>query len=292
MPASVTYTFVNTEVATATKINQNYSDLVDAINYYDGGTASATQKFLPPSNTTTNLENLASKTEGEVAFDTTTKQLKTYNGTAWISSSGDVSGPAASTDKAIARFNGTGGKTIQDYTSGAPTISDTGAITLAANAILKVDEINGNSTAGIKIKGRTDGVKSSAGYIGELDTASTGIRSGTGGFTYSNRSTTNPGTGVDTEVITLSLKKGTYIACVTMGGYSNQAATLVGNIRIGGTQVTTYQGAAASTTALGFVSFSLPLVIDTDDTIVSGYCYLTPGTPQAGQHEAWAIRLG
>jgi hypothetical protein len=128
MPAAVTYTFTNTEVADAAKFNQNYSDLVSAINNYDGGTASATQKFRPPSNTTTNLENLASKTEGEVAFDTTTKQLKTYNGTAWISSSGDVSGPSSSTDKSIARFNGTGGKTIQGYTSGAPTISDTGVI--------------------------------------------------------------------------------------------------------------------------------------------------------------------
>lgn len=39
---------------------------------------------------------------------------------------GDVSGPSASVDNAIVRFNGTGGKSIQDYTSGQPTISDTG----------------------------------------------------------------------------------------------------------------------------------------------------------------------
>lgn len=40
--------------------------------------------------------------------------------------SGDVTGPASSTDNAIARFDGTTGKIIQDYTSSAPTISDTG----------------------------------------------------------------------------------------------------------------------------------------------------------------------
>lgn len=44
------------------------------------------------------------------------------------SSSGDVVGPASSTDNAIARFDGTTGKLIQDYTSGAPTVSDTGVV--------------------------------------------------------------------------------------------------------------------------------------------------------------------
>src|SRR3990167_119813 len=43
---------------------------------------------------------------------------------------GDVLGPASSTDNAIVRFDGTTGKLIQDYTSNAPTISDTGVVTL------------------------------------------------------------------------------------------------------------------------------------------------------------------
>jgi len=43
---------------------------------------------------------------------------------------GDVVGPASSTDNAIARFDGATGKLIQDYTSGAPTISDTGAVNI------------------------------------------------------------------------------------------------------------------------------------------------------------------
>ena len=44
------------------------------------------------------------------------------------SGAGDVTGPSSSTDNAITRFSGTTGKIIQDYTSGAPTISDTGAM--------------------------------------------------------------------------------------------------------------------------------------------------------------------
>ena len=46
---------------------------------------------------------------------------------------GDVTGPSSSTDNAIARFDGTTGKIIQDYTSGPPTISDTGDLTLGGD---------------------------------------------------------------------------------------------------------------------------------------------------------------
>lgn len=55
---------------------------------------------------------------------------------------GDVAGPASSTDNAIVRFDGITGKLIQDYTSGAPTISDTGTMlipTLTASEILATD---------------------------------------------------------------------------------------------------------------------------------------------------------
>jgi len=43
-----------------------------------------------------------------------------------IGGSGDVSGPSASVDNSIARYQGTTGKEIQDYTSNDPTISDAG----------------------------------------------------------------------------------------------------------------------------------------------------------------------
>ena len=50
---------------------------------------------------------------------------------------GDVSGPSSSVDEAIVRFDGTGGKTIQDYTSNAPTISDTGIVTINNDVTFK-----------------------------------------------------------------------------------------------------------------------------------------------------------
>ena len=64
---------------------------------------------------------------------------------------GDVTGPGSSVDNAIVRFNGTGGKTIQDYTSGAPTIGDTGVSAFEAGATftLPADEqilVDGRTT--------------------------------------------------------------------------------------------------------------------------------------------------
>lgn len=41
-----------------------------------------------------------------------------------------VTGPSSSVDNAITRFDGTTGKIIQDYTSNAPTVDDTGVMTL------------------------------------------------------------------------------------------------------------------------------------------------------------------
>lgn len=41
-----------------------------------------------------------------------------------------LSSPATSTDNALVRFDGVTGDAIQDYTSGAPTVSDTGSLTL------------------------------------------------------------------------------------------------------------------------------------------------------------------
>lgn len=51
---------------------------------------------------------------------------------------GDASGPGSSTDNAIARFDGTGGKTLQN--SGA-TIDDTGKITAGANGTSGLDVV-------------------------------------------------------------------------------------------------------------------------------------------------------
>lgn len=75
--------------------------------------------------------------EGQACVDDTNLVYYRCDDTAsWVvigatgSSDGDVTGPTSATDNALARFNGTTGKTIQDYTSGAPTVSDTGAVTV------------------------------------------------------------------------------------------------------------------------------------------------------------------
>lgn len=49
---------------------------------------------------------------------------------------GDVVGPSSSVDNAIVRFDGTTGKLIQDYSSNAPTITDSGAPTFLGRLTL------------------------------------------------------------------------------------------------------------------------------------------------------------
>lgn len=79
MPAAVTYTFTNTEVADATKINKNYDDLVDAINDFDGGTASDTQRLALPKAGTSVLNALTRK-EALIFYDTDEGKIKVDDG--------------------------------------------------------------------------------------------------------------------------------------------------------------------------------------------------------------------
>jgi hypothetical protein len=64
--------------------------------------------------------------------DPTTHRLLVDLGT----SVGDVTGPSSATNNALVRFNGTTGKIIQDYTSGAPTVSDTGDMVIGQTLTL------------------------------------------------------------------------------------------------------------------------------------------------------------
>lgn len=152
----------------------------DSVNIQDPGVGTHTISLVAPTLSASYTLTLPT-TDGAA-----NQYLQTdgSGGLSWVTppGSGDVAGPSASVDNAIVRFNGTGGKTIQDYTSGAPTISDTGDITLAAGKIINVDELNGNSTAGIKVKGRTDGAAVAAGYVGEVKNATqTGTMNPTSG---------------------------------------------------------------------------------------------------------------
>jgi len=107
----------------------------------------------------------------------------TFDGTTLSASgagSGDVSGPASSTDNAIVRFDGATGKVIQNYTSGAPTISDTGAITATQGGSLTGTWTDLGSVTTIDINGGTiDGTviggASAAAITGTTITINTGL---------------------------------------------------------------------------------------------------------------------
>jgi len=86
--------------------------------------------------------------EGSVVYDRSTQATYFSTGAAWSPSSGNVTGPAASVDNHVARFDGTTGEVLQD---GSPVaITDTGDVTgvrgLTAQAVANVapDEISLN----------------------------------------------------------------------------------------------------------------------------------------------------
>ncbi|MCK4714828.1 MAG: hypothetical protein KAT35_04580, partial [Candidatus Aenigmarchaeota archaeon] len=68
---------------------------------------------------------------------------------------GDVVGPSSATDNAIVRFDGATGRLIQDYTSDAPTVSDTGDITMAAGKTIDGRDISVDG-------GKLDGIEAGA----------------------------------------------------------------------------------------------------------------------------------
>jgi hypothetical protein len=96
--------------------------------------------------------------------------------------SGDVVGPASSTDNAIARFDGTTGKVIQDYTSNAPTISDDGQLTIGEPTVFTEDENTPIQVAGtindylqIYHQNKSNGDTASCDYIAANDADDAGV---------------------------------------------------------------------------------------------------------------------
>lgn len=84
----------------------------------------------------TGTSDPATGVEGQVYWKSDTDVLRIYNGSAWGSvgaAAGDVTGPASSTDNAAVRFDGAGGKTLQNS---VVLIGDTGAITGAISLAL------------------------------------------------------------------------------------------------------------------------------------------------------------
>jgi hypothetical protein len=134
---------------------------------------------LPIANGGTN--NTATPTAGAVAYGTgtaygftaagTAGQVLTSNGAGvptWTTNAGgDVTGPASSTDNAIARFDGTTGKLIQNSVT---TIDDTGAATgfttFAASTSVTTPIVQASNSAGLSLKNASGTTQMSVGAGG------------------------------------------------------------------------------------------------------------------------------
>ena len=149
-----------------TSVTDNTGWWTIAVTYVagNGTTFTATEgcnfRFLPGGavnfNEADEFANVALKgtlatTDRFLIEDTAASQAKKYTTLQDILDevppAGDVSGPASAVDNALVRFDGTTGKLIQDYTSNAPTVSDTGSAifpsTLNAGSITTGGTVNG-----------------------------------------------------------------------------------------------------------------------------------------------------
>lgn len=81
---------------------------------------------------------------------------------AWGCNASAVNGPASSTNTALARFNGTGGTTLQNSQITADGSGNIGGVA----------SVQGVTTAGVAIQGTSTNSSAAAGYVGEFLTAS------------------------------------------------------------------------------------------------------------------------
>jgi hypothetical protein len=165
-------------------------------------------------------------------------------------------------------------------TSSAITGNTSGLATATTPGLYKAGQAPG-STAGTAI---------AAGFVGEM--AGT-LRSGTGGFTYSTRTTTAPTTSLS-SVISLTLNKGVYLISVVSTCGASSSTYYSGGFYIGGTSVLASGDSLSSTTsssAYGSISLQLPLIISSDSTVIDLRTILGGGTAVGPKHEMWAVRI-
>ena len=153
---------------------------------------------------------------------------------------------------------------------------------------------NGTQTiAGAKtfsggLVGNTSGAAMTAGLIGEMIGT---VRAGTGGNSYSVRSTTAVGL-VTTKVISQALNKGVYLVSIKVNSTSTVATHLRLSGGIGGTIVTTESFSYNSTTSVQrSMTITFPAVITTDATEVQGWSNWDGGTISNNDHEMSIIRI-
>lgn len=199
----------------------NLSDL-DGLEKIDETFQNMAKGFAPKAISSLYDVQIQGISDGQALLWNANKQ-KFINGT--VSSgggSGDVVGPASSTDEAIVRFNGTTGKLIQDYTSGAPTISDIGDITMASGTILKIATVNFLYSVGT-----SSGYLAGAGNTSSTATSSLGI-----GFNALHAVETNGfNVAVGNQAMELTTSGGANVAV----GYKALNANVIGtgNIALG-----------------------------------------------------------
>lgn len=131
---------------------------------------------------------------------------------------GDVSGPASSTDNAIVRFNGTTGKVIQDYTSGAPTISDTGALTVQETVFL--------STQGLLTFSSDLGNGEGGAILGSVASKGVMLRGGSSGTGVFVNSSNNVGIGTTSPSTELHVSGSGSTLLTISGGASSSPGIL------------------------------------------------------------------
>ena len=130
------------------------------------------------------------------------------------------------------------------------------------------------------IVGKTDGVAVAAGYVGEMlgseDT-------GTGGSSYYVSSTTAI-TATPADLVTITLKKGSYFASFRHDFLSPDATarTATYTIKLGGTSISPTPFVCDKTQNYQYAAFSwsVPILVNADDTVLSlfGGCGALSGT--------------
>ena len=118
------------------------------------------------------------------------KTYKLLAGLTALGANAVVTGPSSAVDNEIARFDGTGGKTIQGYTSGGPTVSDTGAMNIGGGSIVSTAQLIIKALTGASynlfLEGTGGVVIPTMGLKHSSDTTGVAFTGNDAGFGFSN----------------------------------------------------------------------------------------------------------
>jgi hypothetical protein len=147
--------------------------------------------------------------------------------------------------------------------------------------------ITGTLTPSGGIVGKTSGVASATGHVGEMLPVA---RAGTGGSLYSAQSYTAH-TSSFAEVASIELDKGNYWVGGATRAISNANANIKAQIHIGGSQVTDEFNTSIIAGLFGCVSLFYAVRITADNTKVAIYSKVDAGSISSSSSEMSAIRI-